>query len=200
MKVSEIAIVDSETTGLDSDRHEIWDLSIITADHSSEIGIVNETEHTWMIDCDLSTADPTGLRVGRYYERTKGMRPADFEHPSDVAEEIAYLLDGRMVIGAVPDFDTRFLTRLLRRHGHVPTWHYHLVDVENLVAGYLAGKAHDDASVDGSRDWTLLEAVMPPYKSEDLSRLIGVEPNDFERHTSMGDCRWVLAQLRAVYG
>jgi hypothetical protein len=60
------------------------------------------------------------------------------------------------------------------------TWHYHLIDVEALIAGRLA--------------------IAPPWKSDDLSRAIGVEPpSDQDRHTAIGDARWVKQMYEAVY-
>jgi hypothetical protein len=64
-------------------------------------------------------------------------------------------------------------------------WHYHLIDVENLVAGYLAARG---------------ELIPPPWKSDQLSAAVGVDPNDFGRHTAMGDVLWTRAQWDAVMG
>jgi hypothetical protein len=33
------------------------------------------------------------------------------------------------------------LDRMLRAHKLIPAWHYHLIDVENLAFGWLAGQA-----------------------------------------------------------
>jgi hypothetical protein len=90
---------------------------------------------------------------------------------------------GAHIIGACPSFDTERLAKLLRRCGMEPEWHYHLCDVENMIVGYLSGQG---------------QPMPPPWKSDTLSRAVGVEPEDFSRHTAMGDVLWVKAQYDAV--
>jgi DNA polymerase III epsilon subunit-like protein len=140
--VTKLTFVDLETTGLDPSRHEAWEIGLIVREDAS----TTDTEYLWRIKPDLTKADPTGLRIGRFYERTAGLHPALSRKPGDkwadpakTAEELARLLDGAHMVGAVPSFDAAFLERFLRRYGQAPTWHYHLVDVEALAAGYLAG-------------------------------------------------------------
>lgn len=217
--MTEIAFVDCETTGLDPDRHEIWELAIIKADHDPDVGVVNETEYVWQFPVDLSVADPMALRIGRFYERRSKVRPSGdvaalcrIAYPStpakwdstsriEAAELIARLLDGRHMVGAVPSFDAKFLERFLRRHGHCPTWHYHLVDVEALAAGWLAGAKPDwlAADVKESQEYAA-DTARPPWKSDDLTRAVGVEITEDDRHTALGDARWAMATYKAVLG
>lgn len=182
-----VAFVDCETTGLDPDRHEMWELAII----------VDQQEYAWQLPVDLAKADSAALRIGDFYtrrvqisrgsavanvHRVRWPRNGGFEaagHVRDTAETVATLLDGRHLVGAVPSFDASFIAPWLRVHGQAPTWHYHLIDVENLAAGKLG--------------------VEPPYSSEDLSRAIGVPPSRYERHTALGDARWAKAIYEAVY-
>jgi hypothetical protein len=35
-------------------------------------------------------------------------------------------------------------------------------------------------------------------KSDDLSRAVGVDPDDYYRHTALGDCRWMRDLYDAV--
>lgn len=80
----------------------------------------------------------------------------------------------------MPSFDDAFLKRFMLANGQArSTWHYHLIDVETLIAGKLG--------------------IRPPWKSDELSKAIGVEPpNDDERHTAIGDARWVKRMYEAV--
>ena len=80
------------------------------------------------------------------------------------------------VVGAVPNFDTE---RIAHQFG-VNGWHYHLIDIENLAVGYLAGRG------------TILP---PPWNSDDLSRAVGIDPGQFRRHEAMADAEWA----RAIY-
>lgn len=68
----------------------------------------------------------------------------------------------------------------------VPAWHYHLIDIGVLAMGALAAKG---------------EVFRPPYKSDELTEALGVElATDEERHTAMGDTRWVRHVYDAVMG
>ena len=57
-----------------------------------------------------------------------------------------------------------------------PEWHYHPCDVPTMAIGWLTGA----------------EGATPtrPWKSDELTRLIGLDPDDYKRHTAMGDCLW----------
>lgn len=170
-----VVFVDTETTGLDPDRHEMWDLAIVY-----ENGEAISLHFPPM----LRSAEPMALRIGRYYERT-----ADSEwhwHEARTwAPIVARTLDGVHLVGACPWFDAEFLRRWLDRWGEKGTWHYHHIDIEALAVGYLAAKG---------------EAVDLPYHSKDLSRRIGVDPDQFEAHTAIGDARWAKAVYEKIVG
>lgn len=178
-----LLILDTETTSLRRDRRA-WEVGMIRIDSAGEheIGI-------YVTDVDLSNADTISLNIGRFYERHPQYRPdlrTDDHKVRDEAETALCVEEwtrGAHIVGAVPNFDTEVLGDMLYRHRLVPAWHYHLTDVETLVAGYLLGKG---------------ETPQLPWKSEDLSRAVGVDPEEFDRHTALGDCRWILAQLRVV--
>lgn len=199
--MSKIAFLDTETTGLDHERHEVWEIGLITRDGDVD------TEYLWQLWPDLTLADPTGLRISRFYEREQLTRTGDYGQaaielvlttsdrgsfefeqwqprtPKQVAAELARLLDGRTIIGAVPSFDANFLTTFLRSEGEAATWHYHLVDVENVAVGYLLANAHEDGHG---------KSLLPPYDSDELAKMCGVSPPSGEdRHTALGDAKWV---------
>ena len=188
--MSDIAFLDFETTSLDDELGEVWEIGLID-DASS-------AEYCWLIRPKLNFADPNALRIGKYYQRNfiayeqfgSAYRNVHPEGRSStnvhrVARELAVLLAGKTVIGAVPDFDFRFGRRFLREHNEIWAAHYHLIDIETLVAGYLLARGENPSL---------------PWKSDDLSRAVGVNPEDFDRHTALGDCRWVRAQYQAVTG
>lgn len=183
--MSKLVFLDTETTGLDPERHEVFELAFIVRTDDLEMG--PPPFHFWL-PVDLSKADATALRLTDYYERhpwlvNEGVSPFIWKNSQweripfhRVLGTLASETANAHLIGAVPSFDAAFLERLLRRHGLAAAWHYHLVDVEALAAGKLG--------------------IAPPWNSEELSRAVGVEPAD--RHTAMGDALWARANLRRL--
>lgn len=87
------------------------------------------------------------------------------------------------------DVETTTLDPMLRRHGLIPAWSYHVVDVSAMALGWLNGRGA--AAEHGATDPRL--PVTPPWKSDDLSLMCGVEPpGEDDRHTALGDARWAL--------
>lgn len=184
-----LAFVDTETTGLDPDRHEIWEVALILR---AEDGA--ESEHWWRLPVDLGCADPMALKISGYFERSGSLTLAQ---PASFAAEFADLTRGAHLVGAVVSFDEERLRRLLRRHGQCPMWHYHIIDVEAMAVGYLGGYR---ASVRDERGGVSSAASLP-WKSEDLSRACGVEPpSEYDRHTARGDARWARDLYDACAG
>ena len=164
--MSAIVFCDTETTGLDPDVHEIWEVALI----------VGEQEYEWTLPVDLGRADARALTVGHFHERNWQSKVRSSR--SAFAKKFRELTDGKHLAGAVISFDEERLRKLLRSENECPMWHYHLVDVEAFAAGKLQ--------------------VAPPWNSEDLSRAIGVDPGQYERHSALGDARWAQALYRAV--
>lgn len=196
--MSGVCFVDTETTGLDPDRHPIWNIGLIEPDG-------RETE--WFLPVDLATADTYALNIGHYFERHPSYPPYSAERgltPVDIfAGQFMQRTWGHHLAGAVISFDEERLRRLLRANGACPGWHYHLIDVEALAAGWLAGVRNDAAaaSPDAVADHEAnLAVASPPWNSTDLSLAVGVDPADFERHTALGDARWANAIYEAVMG
>lgn len=61
----------------------------------------------------------------------------------------------------------------------------------------------------GSMSWAWLQANHLPHHlalpgldagTDDLARAMGIEPDDFERHSALGDCRLVAAMLDVIEG
>ncbi len=198
-----LAYVDCETISLDPGPDVIWEVGIITRDPGQP-----DQEWQFQIKPNERLADPESLKVCRFEERyavPRGVQALAWTPPTlalgampparltygRVADSIRALLDGRHVVGAVPNFDTERLSLFLRKHAAADgrwrdPWYYHLQDCEVLAAGFLRGRG---------------ESVEYPYKSEELSRRIGIEPPSAdERHSALADARWCVRMWDAVMG
>lgn len=192
-----LAFIDTETTGLDPERHEVWEAALVLVEFDGSYGDRTEQQHVWQLAVDPGAADPAALSVGRFYERVKVDVDSGVWFPGatlrcEFAWKFAKATHGATLVGSNPSFDAAFLSRLLRANGACPGWHYRTIDVATLAAGWLAGVA--GSNVEGvTRD-----TLAAPWKSDDLSRAVGVDPEQFERHTALGDALWAKAVYEAV--
>ena len=82
---------------------------------------------------------------------------------------------------------------------------------EPLMTTWLAVHEHPEqtptpvpANADGLRRHVYEHHLEPAgkwqLKSNQLSLAVGVDPDDYDRHTALGDCRWAKAIYQAVIG
>lgn len=217
--MSALAFIDTETTSLRADRRA-WEVGLILRRPDKP-----DEEHHWFVaaeDLDLGNADPFSLSIGRFYERhpqprafwTEGLKECPRERA--VLADVERLTRGAHLVGAVVSFDADVLGQRMRANGLCPSWHYHLIDVEALAVGWLNGRrARQNEIVDGyplenngEHAPGLVRWNSPgpwdvplPWKSDDLSRLVGVTPAaDEDRHTALGDAKWAMRIYDAVMG
>jgi hypothetical protein len=200
--MSDIVFLDIETTSLSADTGEVWEFAGIRRDeHGSDKG------RLWcQIDASLSTADPVSLKIGKYYERfgqngiwcsedfmmDNGFVADDFYPeqgervlPALAARLIAKFTRDAHIVGNVISFDAERLERLLRKYGHCPGWHYHIIDIEPMIVGHALANGH---------------RFLRPYDSTDLTHWLGIaEPTEEERHPALGDAAWVMRQWDALH-
>jgi oligoribonuclease (3'-5' exoribonuclease) len=195
-----IISLDLETTGLDPDRHGPWEIAWATALHDTDahtVTVINRAQ--WFISLNgTEQLDPVALRIGGFQKRYADISAAGRRLPwwaiqgmlfsdldivrSEAALAMPYVnghSDERHpapkthLIGAVPQFDHRMLERWLGwNHQH---WHYHLVDVETLSAGWLG--------------------IAPPFDTKDMTvRMLGHGwQNPWGNiHEALADVRWNL--------
>jgi len=174
--MAKLVFLDTETTGLNPELHDVWEIAVITNDGE---------EHRWTVRPDLTHADPNALKIGGYYERARlnSLGP-DAEN---VAGQLARLLDSATVVGSNPSFDQAFLTRWLRKYGQCWTAHYRTVDIVTLGHGYLVGCEPGYSPAEH----------MPPA-THDVCRAFGIDPGGYDRHTALGDARMVRDLYTAI--
>jgi len=175
-----LAFIAIETTGYLPDWHEPWEVAVVTWPDANE--------HVWALPLDhLGRADDRGLaKTGFHRRHPQGNEFAalgngdifarDLGH---CASDIGRLTHGRHLVGIAPALSAQCLAQLLRSHNVVPSW-AGSVHLDALIAGYLG--------------------TPPPWDALALSRAIGVEPSDFDRHSALGQCRWALSAYRAWLG
>lgn len=200
--MTKIVAIDCETTSLRHDRRA-WEIAVITREPGKP-----DREMAWFIaaeDLDLGNADLMSLKIGRFHERHPEYRNGGPEtvalRERDVLRTVEETTRGAHLVGAVPNFDAEVLGNRMRANGICPSWHYHLIDIETLAAGWL----HRHAAVLENREATIEAATAlrrlgsPPWKSDDLTAALGVEPaSEDERHTALGDARWAMRAYDAV--
>jgi hypothetical protein len=190
--MTKLIFVDTETTGLDYDKHEVWEVAAIVREFvPPEIEGPGElrdwdTEYHWFLPVgDLKKADPFALNIGKFWER----HPAALYHLglakdgwegvtnlSEFAHDFWKISKDAHFIANVPDFDSWRIAKLIKENTRLfPMWHYHLVCCENLAAGKLG--------------------MVPPWKSDDVFEALGYKRNKETQHTAMGDAR----EVRDIY-
>jgi DNA polymerase-3 subunit epsilon len=114
---TQLVYLDTETTGLDPARHEVWEVAWAVDDGD----IVNRfLPHT------LRTADAQALELNGYYRRSPLGEPW-----SGTDIELRQVLTGATVVGSNPAFDTAFL----RARWGVAPWHHRTIAVESVALG-----------------------------------------------------------------
>lgn len=177
----DIVFLDTETLGLDP-YAPIWELAAVrrNADTGEEHEMVVHVEHRperWVVDFPEKFLADYRAR----YTPTDAITPYEAAHTLN-----AFCYGKPTLVGANPAFDTERIARQwLEPLGIDRPWHYHLMDIEAVAIGYLKA-----------------QGMLPPgpWKSDQLSALLGVSPDDYPRHTAMGDVNWVMAQWDTVFG
>lgn len=201
--MSDIVFLDTETLGTDIDS-PIWELAAVRR-HSSggETPLhifIDHDPDPWMDNPEFPDRfkDDYKARYNVYNSMTR----------SDAAAVLKNFLTGRPhIVGAVTNFDTeRIAHQLLRPKGIGELWNYHLIEIENQVVGYIRAVS-EVVSAAGVSDLffdlggqSITDLLQLPWNSNELSRAVGVDPDQYDRHTAMGDVRWVMAQYDAITG
>ena len=171
---SNVAFVDCETLGLNPACHPIWEIAIILPDTGEE--------HVWQIrptPDERMLADPIAVAISGFEARyVDGTAKRKIESVARFVE----LLTGRHIVGAVPSFDEERLRLMyLSVHGMPDRfpWHYRLVDVESGMLAKLG--------------------TGPGIEPDAMAALLGVSTHP-DKHSALGDARWVRAVFEALVG
>lgn len=167
-----LIVLDTETTGLDPDRHEVWEIGAIAVAPADGNDFSKPRElhefHRFLRLDDLEHADPRALEVSHFSERYVADEAISAEQAID---DLLDLTQGGVLAGLNIGFDVGFLRPMLGLRE--ANWHYSPLDIKSMAAGVLG--------------------LRVPSSSNDLARALGVYPENFERHTALDDCRFALA-------
>lgn len=112
--MNDLIFLDTETTGLDPDKHEIWEIAWAVNDGPI---FVHSVRHNGV------TADPKALAMNGYND----LAVWDVSIRRDIM--IREVLEGNTLVCANPTFDRMFM---LKRWGVEP-YHYRSVDIESMA-------------------------------------------------------------------
>lgn len=196
-----IISLDLETTGLDPSKHAPWEIAWRTAIHYENEDVrrlYTVDAHQAFLPVDTAACDPVGLEVGGFWARYNPPPAPWCEVQRRLLASLEGLIDTSRslwssanrnvyptpsavmnvhLVGAVPQFDHRMLERWLGwSHRH---WHYHLIDVETLIAGKFG--------------------IRPPFDTAELTRVALGEWDDSHKHEAAADVEWNLAMYAAAY-
>lgn len=174
--------LDLETTGLDPERHQAWEVGLVDLKDNAEYWFEFPVRN-------LRDAEAGALQVNHYYENNSIPAGSDYGAATGVAaspdaddgwyrlDTLAYLLArltaGKTLLGAAVHFDARFLGDLIQYYGSAPAWSHRHLDLGSFAAGQLNRNV--------------------PLSTHSLSGLYG--PPD-EAHSALGDARWNVGVYR----
>ncbi len=174
-----IGFLDTETNSLAEGRRA-WEIAMVRRDDTGDRAL-----HIFVDVADLllEQADPAALEVGRFYRRHPqfgGTLPdgAVLRSEPEAVELVDEWTTGVEIYGLNPLFDTDCLAGAMRRCGREPGWWRTPVDMAVLARGFVLGQRISS---------------VPHRGTERLSAQCGVAiPGHTERHTAMGDVRWLV--------
>jgi DNA polymerase III epsilon subunit-like protein len=141
--------VDIETTGLDPEQHEVWEVAVVPV-HAPQ------SAYCYQLPVTLAGAEKEALEIGRFEDRYLHPRAGksalrDLGHLSCAEEapmqqalrDIYIDLSGARLLGCSVHFDARFLEALFRRAGYgVPApWHHRHLDLGSFAGGAWGAKS-----------------------------------------------------------
>lgn len=163
-----IVFVDLETTGLDAQRHEVWEAAAVKVEYNSDGSMTTHEAH-WFVTVSLVYADEEALVIGGFRDRY------DTDHLTSAYDFIGEFgeFTAGLVIGANnAAFDMSFLKRYWSsfQPGKPEPWHYSPVDVKSYAAGTLG-------------------MALPLPKSSAIGDALGVTKNNRPHH-AMADAHY----------
>lgn len=176
MTARQIVVVDTETNGLDPDRHQAVEVAWWNLD-TGERGVFIPQHNVSMV---LHDADVRALQINRYVDRIAGQKQDNGRETVGLFQQ----LDGNTLAGSNPAFDAAMLRKVFAgtRRGADPPgvvpWHHRMWDLSAYAAGVLG-----------------LEELPGLAK---VCELLEIEPGDHTAEADVTACGLCFKKLRAM--
>jgi len=144
-----LAFLDTETTGLNPNDHEVIEIAIIVEEEGKE----DRAFHSLILPERLARAQPEALRINGYASAPERWEAAP--RMAEVGAEIETLLKGAILVGHNVGFDASMLDSSMRRVGLDPRLPYHRIDTVTLAHEHLRPLGLQKLSLDSIRDFLL---------------------------------------------
>ena len=163
-----LAFVDTETTGLDPDQHEVIEVAIILVQDGKTL----HTLHRKIKPQHLELADKKALEINGYAANPDAWALA--LPMREVGPDIVSLLQGAVLVGHNVGFDEVFLRQNLARAGVKGKVPFHKIDTVTLAFEHLHPLGLKRVALDSIRDflgWTKEGAHTALKDTEDTKKL-----------------------------
>ncbi len=144
MKPQLFAFIDTETTGLDAERHELIEVAgvvvrITDPKNLDAYEVVEEFEYKIKPE-RIGDADPVALKVNHYDPSNWGSAVSLKEAMTGVSTKT----EGAVLVAHNVAFDSMFLERAFKATGVVNKMHYHRLDTISMAYAVLHGNEDVD--------------------------------------------------------
>lgn len=120
--MTDLIFLDTETTGLEDDKHAVWEIAWAINDGPIESRVLVHS---------LMTADPKALEINGYFRRHEGATPRSAGPQVDLM--IREVLKGNTLVCSNPPFDRGFL----KARWKDSPWHHRSVDISSFAMPLL---------------------------------------------------------------
>lgn len=171
MRTENLAFIDTETTGLEVERHEIIDIGcvlvkqVLRENGGSSLEIIDELEYK-IKPKHIETADPAALLINGYKE-------ADWIFAIDLKKALEILSEktkDAIMVGHNVAFDYAFLEKAFEDNGVENKMHYHKLDTISIAYARLYDKKD-----------------IEKFSLRSLCEYLGIENKN--AHTALSDAR-----------
>jgi DNA polymerase-3 subunit epsilon len=137
-----LLFIDTETTGLDADRHEVIEVAYLLFDVSTKK--ILDRWSAKIIPQDLHTANPIALKINGYTEE----KWKDAIHPKIACQKLLSAFDkSRVLVGHNISFDMRFLGSMFQRCQIPIQGPFDSIDTKTLAKEHFARGGFENPSL-----------------------------------------------------